>query len=67
MEIGGSVSLEVSNGEGGCEVSDDHEFGDLTGAYLDYNGRMIDLNVGGGTDECGPRNHGISCQFDLAD
>lgn len=63
MEVGGSEPLIVANGEGGCD--DDPKFGDLEGAYLKYNGLKIDLMNGG--SHCGPRDRGISCEFDLKD
>lgn len=61
MEVGGSKPLIVANGIGGCDK--DPQFGDLEGAYLQYNGLKIDLMNGG--SRCGPRNRGISCEFDL--
>ncbi|KAI0024909.1 hypothetical protein F4780DRAFT_723517 [Xylariomycetidae sp. FL0641] len=51
--------LEVTNGNG-CDTAAT----DLTGASLVYNDVTIDLqNAGSG--ECGDRDHGISCQFQL--
>ena len=64
MEVGGSEPLIVANGEGGCDNPDGKaKFGDLEGAYLQYNGLKIDLMNGG--EYCGPRSYGVSCEFDL--
>ncbi|KAI0471038.1 hypothetical protein GGR56DRAFT_658695 [Xylariaceae sp. FL0804] len=50
--------LEVFNGHG-C----DSTAKDLENGYLEYNGKKVMMNDGG--SDCGPRDGGISCQFDL--
>lgn len=50
--------LSVTNGNG-CVRSSSN----LAGASIAYNGQVAVLQASNG--RCGPRNHGISCEFTL--